>query len=93
MSFPFLAASNLEVETETVKLTIMPLNLEELSKLWSVFFQSTYNLSVAFQASVVIIDGTEISTPALRVDRLQHLRAAFPAAGDRAGAFAKNASG
>jgi hypothetical protein len=67
MSFPFLAASNLEVETETVKLNIIPLNLEELSKLWSVFFQSTYNLSVAFQASVVIIDGTEISTPALPV--------------------------
>ncbi len=67
MSFPFLAASNLEVETETVKLTIMPLNLEELSKLWSVFFQTTYNLSLAFQASVVIIDGTEVSTPALPV--------------------------
>ncbi len=67
MSFPFLAASNLEIETETVKLNIIPFNLEELSKLWSVFFQTTYNLSIAFQASVVIIDGTEISTPALPV--------------------------
>ncbi len=67
MALPFLAASNLEVETETVKLNIIPLNLEELSKLWSVFFQTTYNLSIAFQASVVIIDGTEIATPALPV--------------------------
>lgn len=67
MSFPFLATSNLETEVEMVKLSMMPLNLEELSKLWSVFFQTTYNLSVAFQASVVIIDGTEISTPALPV--------------------------
>ncbi len=67
MSLSFFAASNMEVETETVKLTLTPLNLEELSKLWSVFFQTTYNLSLAFQASVVIIDGTEVASPALPV--------------------------
>ncbi len=66
---PFLAASNLEIELETIKLNIIPLNLEELSKLWSVFFQTTYNLSVAFQASVLFIDGTDISAPALPVYR------------------------
>lgn len=65
---PFLAASNLQTEIETVKLNFLPLNLEELSKLWSVFFQTTYNLSIAFQASVVFIDGTEISAPALPVN-------------------------
>jgi hypothetical protein len=42
-------------------------NLEELSKLWSVFFQTTYNLSLAFQVSVVFIDGAEVATPALPV--------------------------
>ena len=67
MSLPFLAASNLETEPEIVKLNIIPLSLEELSKLWSVFFQTTYSLSLAFQASVVIIDGKEISNPALPV--------------------------
>jgi hypothetical protein len=67
MPLSFFAASNMEVETETVKLTLTPLNLEELSKLWSVFFQTTYNLSLAFQASVVIIDGTEVTSPALPV--------------------------
>lgn len=67
ISFPFFAASNMEVETETVKLNILPLNLEELSKLWSVFFQTTYNLSLAFQASVVVIDGAEVARPALPV--------------------------
>ncbi len=67
MSFGFFAESNIEVESETVKLTILPLNLEELSKLWSVFFQTTYQLSIAFQASVVILDGTETSSPALPV--------------------------
>ena len=35
---------------------------EELSKLWSVFFQSQYVLSLACQASVVVIDGDQ--TPA-----------------------------
>lgn len=67
MSFPFLAAANLETEVDTVKLNIIPLSLEELSKIWSVFFQTTYNLSLAFQASVVFIDGKEVSTPALPV--------------------------
>ncbi len=65
---PSLADSNLDTEIETIKLNILPLNLEELSKLWSVFFQTTYNLSVAFQASVVFIDGKEVSAPALPVN-------------------------
>lgn len=67
MSFPFLVDSNLQIESETVKLNMLPLNLEELSKLWSVFFQTTYSLSLAFQVEVVFIDGTEISTPSLPV--------------------------
>lgn len=74
-SIGFLKDSNLDIETETVKLNIIPLNLEELSKLWSVFFQTTYHLSLAFQASVVIIDGTEISSPSLPVmDRNIYVR-------------------
>ena len=32
------------------------MNLEELSKLWSVFFQTPYALSIAYQASVVLIE-------------------------------------
>jgi hypothetical protein len=67
LSVPALAASNLETEVELVKLAILPLNLEELSKLWSVFFQATYNLSVAFQAGVVFLDGEEVTMPALPV--------------------------
>ena len=67
LAFPFFSTANVEAEPETVKLTLTPLNLEELSKLWSVFFQTTYNLSLAFQASVVIIDGAEVASPALPV--------------------------
>ena len=51
-------------EIERVKFTMIPLSLEELSKLWSVFFQSYYTLSVVYQASVVFIDALETpSTP------------------------------
>lgn len=40
---------------EPVKLTPLQLNLEELSKLWSVFFQVPYTLSVAYEAAVVLL--------------------------------------
>ena len=50
-----------------MKFTQSPLSLEELSKLWSVFFQAPYALSVAYQATVVLIDGEENPSPALPV--------------------------
>lgn len=40
---------------EKIKLNPVQLNLEELSKLWSVFFQVPYALSVAYEASVVLL--------------------------------------
>jgi len=52
----FLASSDLADEVELIKLTPSSLSLEELSKLWSVFFQVPYTLSVAYQASVVLIE-------------------------------------
>ncbi len=39
-AFAFLHNSNLAEAFETVKFTPVPLSLEELSKLWSVFFQT-----------------------------------------------------
>jgi hypothetical protein len=62
-----LVNSNLDAEVERIKFSQLPLSLEELSKLWSVFFQTTYSLSIAFQASVVFIDGTESGGPSLPV--------------------------
>jgi len=52
----FLASSNLADEVELIKFTPGALSLEELSKLWSVFSQVPYTLSVAYQASVVLIE-------------------------------------
>jgi len=52
----FLAGSNLAADIELVKFTQLPLTLEELSKLWSVFFQTQYALSVAYQGTVVLLE-------------------------------------
>jgi hypothetical protein len=66
-SFPFLAGSNLADEVELVKFTPLPLSLEELSKLWSVFFQIPYTLSVAYQGTVVLIESDDGARTALPV--------------------------
>jgi len=48
---------------EPLKLSPLALSLEELSKLWSVFFQVPYVLSIAYQVSTVLIEpGSSIST-------------------------------
>lgn len=48
--------SDLARQSERVRFTIADMNLEELSKLWSVFFQTAYQLSLAVQASVVLLE-------------------------------------
>ena len=63
----YLADSNLDEQVESIKFVPLILNLEELSKVWSVFFQTTYALSVAYQASVVLIEARDIARPALPV--------------------------
>lgn len=52
----FLRGSDLADEVESVRFTPSSFSLEELSKLWSVIFQVRYSLSVAYQASVVLIE-------------------------------------
>jgi hypothetical protein len=68
--FAFLTtpvASDLADAFELVKVSPLSLSLEELSKLWSVFFQIPYNLSMAYQATVVVIEGKEAPQEALPV--------------------------
>jgi len=62
--YAFLATSDLGAEVEQVKLTPTPMSLEELSRVWSVLFQTPYTLSTAYQASVVFLDHPEAVTPA-----------------------------
>lgn len=66
-----LAGSTLDRQIERVRFVPLGLNLEELSKLWSVFFQTAYRLSVAYQASVVLIEAED--TPAASLPVAQRL--------------------
>jgi hypothetical protein len=63
----FLQHSNLADQVESLRFTPLSLTLEELSKLWSVFFQTPYALSLAYQGSVVLIEGLDTPRSALPV--------------------------
>jgi uncharacterized protein DUF4255/IPT/TIG domain-containing protein len=56
--------SDLGDQVERVRITPAHLSLEELSKVWSVFFQTPYALSAAYRASVVLIEGDQRPQPA-----------------------------
>lgn len=74
----FLTGSDLADEVKQVKFTPINLSLEELSKIWSVFFQTPYFLSVAYKASLIFIDGRDQPGSALPV-RQRNVRAiTFP---------------
>lgn len=82
----FLDSSDLGGAAEQVKLTPLGLPLEEMSKLWSVFFQTPYALSVAYRGTVVLIESAETGQPAPPVLRrgeedrgVEALLGAFPA--------------
>ena len=59
---------DLASQVERVNFTMLPLALEELSKLWSVFYQIPFALTMAWQASVVLIEREDLlPQPALPV--------------------------
>jgi hypothetical protein len=62
-----ITQSNLADALDLVRFTPLSLSLEELSKLWSVYFQTHYSLSVAYQASVVLIESEDVTHAALPV--------------------------
>jgi hypothetical protein len=63
-AFAFLAGSRLDSQVERVRFSPTGLTLEEFSKLWSVFFQVEYNLSMAYQASLVLLESDDTPAPA-----------------------------
>ena len=52
-------SSNLALQEDPVRLTPIAITLDDLSKVWSSFFQAPYALAVAYQAGVVLIDRDE----------------------------------
>ena len=67
----FLGLSNLADAEEPVRFSPLSLSLDELSKLWSIFFQTPYVLSTAYRASVVFIEEELTPVTALPVRERQ----------------------
>ncbi len=66
-SFTFLETSDLAEQIQQLVIAPVDMTIEDLSKVWSVFFQAPYLLSVAYKVTVVMIDGEEVGTRALPV--------------------------
>jgi Pvc16 N-terminal domain len=66
-TFRFLAESNLADQIQQALIVPINMNLEDLSKTWSVFFQAPYLLSTVYKVMVVMIDGDETTRRALPV--------------------------
>lgn len=56
-TFSYLRYSTLADQVQQINILPLDLNLEDLSKTWSVFFQTPYMLSVAYKVLVVLIEG------------------------------------
>ncbi|MBN1323502.1 MAG: DUF4255 domain-containing protein [Methanotrichaceae archaeon] len=67
VAYLFLSGSDLAEQVEAVKFTPENLSLDELSKLWSSFYQAKYALSLAYTATVVLIEGRSIPEVSLPV--------------------------
>jgi hypothetical protein len=65
---PF-AATGLDQQVERLRFVPMMLSHDELSKLWSIFFQVPYTLSLSYLCSVVLIEADLTPEPALPIRR------------------------
>ena len=62
-----LGLSDLADQPEIVRLSPLPLTVDELATLWSSFFQTPYRLSLAYEACVVVLTADDTPTRALPV--------------------------
>ncbi len=63
-SVPELVTSDLAQQVDLVRVSPELLSLEEVSKLWSVFFQTAYVLSMPYIATVVLIESQTTTSSA-----------------------------
>ncbi len=72
----YLSDADLADQVERVRLLPQPLSLEEVSKLWTIF-QTPYRLSIAYQATVVLIEAPGTPRAVLPVQELRVLATPF----------------
>lgn len=78
---PYLAGSDLARSPQRVRFSPTVMDIDETSKLWGMLHQTPYTLSVAYQASLVIVEGRESPVPATPVERRTVRVAPFGAPG------------
>ncbi|MFF0396901.1 DUF4255 domain-containing protein [Streptomyces sp. NPDC005248] len=66
---PYLAGSDLVDSPQRLRFTPTVMDVDETSKLWGMLHQTPYALSVAYQASLVLIEGRERPLPVKPVER------------------------
>ncbi|WP_078843155.1 DUF4255 domain-containing protein [Streptomyces albus] len=66
---PHLTGSDLADAVQKVRFTPTQMDIDETSKLWGMLHQTPYSLSVAYQASLVLIEGHERPEQAPPVER------------------------
>ncbi|MFF9479722.1 DUF4255 domain-containing protein [Streptomyces sp. NPDC014733] len=66
---PYLAGSDLAESPQKVRFTPTQMDVDETSKLWGMLNNTPYSLSVAYQASLVLLDGHQKPAPARPVRR------------------------
>jgi hypothetical protein len=66
-SFRFLSDSNLAEQLQQVTINPIDLSLDDLSKVWSTFFQAPYRLSVTYKVTMITIEGEDSLKKALPV--------------------------
>ncbi|GLF93130.1 DUF4255 domain-containing protein [Streptomyces yaizuensis] len=64
---PHLAGSDLALSPQRVRFTPTVMDIDETSKLWGMLHQTPYTLSVAYQATLVLIEGRELPAPGVPV--------------------------
>jgi Pvc16 N-terminal domain len=63
------AGSDLDRQVERVRITLQPLSIEDMYKLWSAF-QTSYRVSAAYEVSVVLVESTRPTRAPLPVLRI-----------------------
>jgi hypothetical protein len=66
-SYDFLSTSDLGDQVQQLVISPVDMTFEDLSKVWSGFFQAPYLLSIAYKVAAVMIDGEEFGRRALPV--------------------------
>ncbi len=59
--------SDLLATSEAIKFSLLPMSVDELSRLWGMFINTTYSVSVAYSAGAVALDAIEMPMPSLPV--------------------------